>query len=216
MDLFNSAIKALKDELEEFTKKLYDRLDEITETIVTLNSQQNLITDPTNPSNLGLYYDDTGCTYCATDGSLIFFDGIPRSACGAFFAVSSPLNIVTETFDGASIFCAEIRAVILALETLTFAGYNKVHLVIDSQTCIDLVQTVHDATDEQSIATIIRHNELTADLIRTLDQLLRKFTTIKLSKITSHEDDRFTLHHYLNSRVDFAVTSILREKYANN
>ena len=73
MDLFNSAIKALKDEVEEFTKKLYDRLDEITETIVTLNSQQNLITDPANPNNLGLYYDDTGCTYCATDGSLIFF-----------------------------------------------------------------------------------------------------------------------------------------------
>ena len=90
MDLFNSAIKALKDELEEFTKKLYERLDEITDTIVTLNTQQNQITDPTNPNNLGLYYDDIGCTYCATYGSLIFFDGIPRSACRAFFAVSYP------------------------------------------------------------------------------------------------------------------------------
>ena len=115
MDLFTSATEALKEELDECTKKIHERIEQLTETIKTLNTQHDQNSAPPNPSNPGLYFDDIGCTFCATDGSLIFFDGIPRSACGVFFAVSLPLNIVTETFDGASIFCAEIRGVILAL-----------------------------------------------------------------------------------------------------
>ena len=57
--------------------------------------------------------------------------------------------------------------------------------------------------------------DLTAEIVDTLDRLLRKFQVVKTSKVTSH-CDRAGLFHYLNARVDFAVTSCLREKYASN
>ena len=163
-----------------------------------------------------LYFDDEGVVFAATDGSLIFFSGIARTAAGVFLGVGNELNIVVETADGPSIFLAELRAVILALESLHFAGHNKIHLIVDSQVCLEVVKSVLEAKDSSSLMTIKRQSgDLTAEIVDTLDRMLSKFLLVKTSKVASHTD-RAGLFHYLNSRADFAVTSCLRDKYASN
>ena len=148
------------------------------------------------------------------DGSLIFFAGTPRSAAACFFRIGSNLNIAIETDDGPSIYLAEVRALVLSLETLSFAGHSKVHLLIDSLPTIDLVNSVLEARDSASIMTIKRQSDITSELIDALDTLLKQFQLIQVSKVDSH-CNRASLYNHLNSRADFAATSLLREKYAN-
>ena len=210
-------MNAIKKDLENFSKAITKRLDELSETIQQLTeSANNRTSDQANQVTMSLYYDAVGAVFCACDGSLIFFSGIPWSAAGCFFGVGNDLNLVVETDDGSSIFMAEIRAVILGLESLSFAGHNKAHLILDSQVTLEVVNTILNARDSASLMTIKRQGgDLTAEIIDTLDRLLRKFQIVKTSKVRSH-CDQASLFHYLNARVDFAVTSCLREKYASN
>ena len=207
IDVFAATINAIKQDIEDFCRATTERIDELAETITQLTDTANNRTAvQSNPATMSLYFDSVGAVFCACDGSLIFFSGIPGSAAGCFFGVANDLNLVVETDDGPSIFMAEIRAVILN---------TKAHLILDSQVTLDLVNTVLHSRDSASILTIKRQSDLTAEIIDTLDRLLRKFQIVKTSKVRSH-CDRAGLFHYLNARVDFAVTSCLREKYATN
>ena len=152
IDVFSAAISAIKQDIEDFCKTTTHRIDELAETISQLTSTtNNQTTAQSNSTTMSLYFDSVGAVFCACDGSLIFFSGIPRSAAGCFFGVGSDLNIVVETDDGASIYIAETRAVILGLETLAFAGHTKAHLILDSQVTIDLINTVLHSRDSASI-----------------------------------------------------------------
>ena len=73
-----------------------------------------------------------------------------------------------ETHDGASIFVAEIRGIILCLESLHFAGHVIAHLVLDSQVAHDVLVAIRDAPDGPSLDMITRHSDLTGELIRAL------------------------------------------------
>ena len=214
-DVFSAALAAIKQDIDDFCNVTKGRLAELSVTIKTLTEPINnrtaaAHTDPT----IGLYFDDIGAPYCATDGSLIFFSGIPRSAASVCFGTGCTLNVCVETQDGPSIYMAEVRAVILGLEALWHAGHCKVHFFIDSQCVIDLINTIKVAGDSSSLMTIKRQSDLTAELIDILDARMRNFQVIKTTKVESH-CERAGLAHYLNARADYAATSCLREKYAN-
>ena len=214
-DIFKASIEALKNDLNEFVKNTTERIDEIAQTIQTLTSQTNNQVTMIDHNTNNVYFDtSTGSPYLACDGSLIFFAGTPRSSASCFFRIGSSLNIAVETNDGASIYIAEVRAVVLSLETLSMEGHSKVHLLIDSAPTIDLVNAILEARDSASLMSVKRQTDLSGELISTLDTLLRQFQLVQVSKVSSHSD-RAGLYHHLNSRADFAATSLLRDKYTN-
>ena len=119
-----------------------------------------------------------------------------------------------ETLDGASIFVAEIRGIIMCLESLHFTGHVRAHLVLDSQVAHDVLVAVRDAPDNPSLDLITRHSDLTSELIRTLKDLLNHFTRVNTTKVRSHTT-RPSLMFWMNSQADFLATSLLRDKYGN-
>ena len=214
-DVFSAALAAINKDIDEFCKTTKERLSELSITIKTLTDPINTRSSAAHTNQIsGLYYDDIGAPYCSTDGSLIFFSGVARTSAAVCFGTACMLNIVVETTDGPSIYMAEVRAVILALEALWNEGHSKVHFFIDSQTVIDLINTIRDASDTSSMMTIKRQSDLTAEIIDTLDVRMKNFQVIRTTKVGSHSD-RAGLAHYLNSRADYAATSCLREKYSN-
>ena len=157
LNVFTAALSAIKSDLESCSLSINNRLDELADTIRQLTEPETAPNQSNQTAAMSsLYFDDNGAVFAATYGSLIFFSGIARSAAGVFFGVGNELNLVVETADGPSIFLAEMRAVILALESLHFAGHNKVHLIVDSQVCLEVVNSVLEANDSSSLMTIKR------------------------------------------------------------
>ena len=215
MNAIDSYFESLRSEVEDFKNSITQKLDELQQTLTTIQSQQsNNPTSQNHSTNMAITFDSDGAVIASCDGSLQFYGGVPRTSCAMFCGLGSPLNSAMETLDGPSIFVAEIRGIIMTLENLHFAGHNKAHLVLDSQVAHDVLIAIRDAPDNPSLDLVARYSDLTGELIRSLKDLLGKFSKVNTTKVLSHTA-RPSLMYWMNAQADFLCTSLLRDKYSH-
>ena len=96
--------------MENNRTALLAKINELETTIKTLTEDRPQTDDPIVRSNARMYFDSDYAPYVATDGSLLWFSGLPKMSSSVFLSYDSPLNITTECYGGASVFLAEINA----------------------------------------------------------------------------------------------------------
>ena len=85
MNAIEGYIDAIKSDIDEFKDSINLKLDELKATLSAIQDQQsNDLSSRNCPSTMAISFDGDGCVIAATDGSLQFYGGVPRTSCAMF------------------------------------------------------------------------------------------------------------------------------------
>ena len=161
-----------------------------------------------------LKYDSSGRVFMAVDGSFQWFRDTPRCASACFVSMDSSLNCTREVFLGPSIFCAELDGVYMALETAIHSNFKGVHLIIDSEPALEVVQTLYRNDSGAVLESMLNDYSTISSLILGISKMVHKLD-LEFTKVKSHTHET-DLMSFMNARADQMCVGLLRDLYGQN
>ena len=161
-----------------------------------------------------LKYDSSGRVFMAVDGSFQWLRDTPRCASACFVSSDSSLNCTREVFLGPSIFCAELDGIYLALEIAIHSNFKGVHLIIDSEPALEVVQTLYRNDSRAVLETMLNDYSTISTLILGISKMVRRLD-LEFTKVKSHTHEA-DLMSFMNARADQMCVGLLRDLYGQN